>query len=132
MKIDLTISISVLLALSSIFSNIIIAIINNFHQTKMKKMELKQAYTKNEILHRRAIFEDYLAKTGRLVHRPSAETLEEYGKVCYLACLFAPPEVRALIEQIDSAVQREDYSLASKTLGYVAISLSVEVPPLSQ
>lgn len=40
MKIDLTITVSVILALASILSNVIVTILNNKHQTKIKQLEM--------------------------------------------------------------------------------------------
>ena len=44
-KIELTITISVILALAAIISPIFTAIINNRYQLKLKKLELKQKNT---------------------------------------------------------------------------------------
>ena len=59
-KIDFTISISVILALCAIVSPIFTAIINNMHQTKIKKLELKQQEYRDTIIHQRDFFENYL------------------------------------------------------------------------
>lgn len=40
MKIDLTITVSVILALASILSNVIVTVLNNKHQAKIKQLEM--------------------------------------------------------------------------------------------
>ena len=58
--IDLTITITGLLALCAIVSPIITAVINNCHDTKLKKMEFKQKERENTILYQRKVFENFL------------------------------------------------------------------------
>ena len=41
-SVDLTLTVSVILGLSAIISPILVALINNHHQYKMKKLEYKQ------------------------------------------------------------------------------------------
>lgn len=55
MKIDLTITISVILALVAIISNMLTAVINNAHDSKMKKLELKHEQLQTIIHHRNTI-----------------------------------------------------------------------------
>ena len=55
-KIDITITISVIVALCAIISPILTAFINNTHQLRLKKIDLAQKELESTVMHKRAIF----------------------------------------------------------------------------
>ncbi len=64
-QIDMTITISVIVALAAIVSPILTAIINNRYQLKLKKLELKQKEYEQTVLYKRKIFENSLVQKFR-------------------------------------------------------------------
>ena len=55
-QIDLTITISVIIALCAIITPLITTLLNNQHQLKIKKLELEQVRIENTVLYKRSIF----------------------------------------------------------------------------
>lgn len=56
--IDLTISVTAILAISAIISPIATAIINNRHQYKLKELEYKHENEKSSLFYKRGVYED--------------------------------------------------------------------------
>ena len=98
MNIDLSITISVILALSAILSPIIVAIINNRHQRKMKQLEMA-----NE--HKIRAIEEYMSKLVEYITRPSSHVRKEYGYSFGQALLYVSSSNRKLMIEIDNLVK---------------------------
>ena len=93
-KIDLTITITAILAICAIVSPIFTNILNNRHQLKIKELELKQRNYENTIIYRRKIFENYLKYAGRCIAYSDQSALKDYGEYYLLALLYAPDDLR--------------------------------------
>lgn len=93
-EIDLTISISVIVALCAIISPILTAIINNLYQLKLKRIELSQQEYRDTILYHRNIYENYLKYAGRCICFSDPDATKEYGEYYYSALMYAPPDIR--------------------------------------
>lgn len=113
-KIDLTITISVIVALAAIVSPIFTTIINNRHQSKLKRMELNQKQFESTILYKRTIFENYLKYTGRCVKYSDPESLKEYGEYYFLALTYAPDNIGSLMIKINSAISHAHFDQATE------------------
>lgn len=100
MNIDLSITISVILALSAILSPIIVAIINNRHQRKMKQLEMA-----NE--HKIRAIEEYMSKLVELITRPSHTAQKEYGYSFGQALLYVSSSNQKLMIEIDNLVNND-------------------------
>lgn len=93
-KIDISITISVIVALCAIISPILTTIINNRYQMKIKKLETKQHYFEDNIVRKRTIFENYLKAASRCAIYAKIEAISEYGE-CYIpALIYAPSDIR--------------------------------------
>lgn len=115
-KFDLTVSISVILALAAIISPILTAIINNIHHTKLKKMELKQQHFENTVMHEREIFENYLKHAGRCIYYADSNALKDYGEYYFNALLCAPPNLQKCMIEANEYMQKYDWTNASKKI----------------
>ncbi len=113
---DLTISISVILALAAIISPILTAIINNIHQTKIKKMELRQQMYEHTVMHERCIFENYLKHAGRCIFYSDSSALKDYGECYFNALMCAPPDLKKDMINANQYMQEADWTNASKTI----------------
>ena len=100
-KIDLTISISVIVALAAVISPILTAIINNRYQLKLKRMELKQKEYEETIMHKRNIFENYLRYLNDVFQHPKAEALSNYAQYYSLAYMYLPDDVREKLSNVN-------------------------------
>lgn len=109
---DLTISITTVLALCAIVSPILTAIINNCHQTKIKKMELKQEKYRNTVLHKRSVYENYLKSAGRCIYFADSDALKEYGEYYMAALICATPELRKLMISVNYLMLNNEFDRA--------------------
>lgn len=102
LKFDLSITISVIIAIAAVISPIFTAIINNAHQRKMKLLELKQEHYEKTVSYQRSIFENYLSKAGIYIGTKCTDKncLKDYNDAYLLALLYAPKGLR---EKIQSA-----------------------------
>ena len=76
MKFDLTITISVIVALTAIISPVIVALINNSYQLKMKKLE---SYD----LAKRNAFERFSKAVGTYISYPDTRNKIDLGNAAY-------------------------------------------------
>ncbi len=116
LKFDLTITISVILASAAIISPIFTALINNWYQLRLKKLDLKQQHIENTILYQRKIFECYLKYVGRCVNYADANALKDYGEYYFLALTYAPDDIRELMIQIDHEISHNNLIKATEFL----------------
>lgn len=93
-NIDLTISISVIVALCAIISPILTAIINNRYQLKLKRIELSQQEYQDTILYHRNVYENYLKYAGRCIYFSDADAMKEYGEYYYSALMYASSDIQ--------------------------------------
>lgn len=112
-KIDFTISISVILALCAIVSPIFTAIINNMHQTKIKKLELKQQEYRDTIIHQRDFFENYLKHAGRCIYYADSDALKDYGEHYFSALMYATDDLKADMIEANRLMLKDDWDNAS-------------------
>lgn len=113
---DMTITISVILAICAIISPVITTLLNNKHQLKLKKLDIKQVNYETSILYKRKIFEDYLRYTGQYINFTNGETSKLYGNIYYLAYMYSPSDIREGMSVIDRAMSREDIDEATIAL----------------
>ena len=114
MKVDLTVTISVILGCAAVVSPILTALINNHHQRKMKLLELKQEKYKETVVYRRNLIEAYLQKTAKCIsyHRElqQNEYEESFGKVIS----YVPDNIRDKMIRIDGFIHDLDNAAAYK------------------
>ena len=105
-KFDLTITISVIVALAAIVSPILTAIINNHYALKMKRMELKQQEYAQKVAYKREIFENYLRHLSAAYHSPESEDFIQYARNYQLAYMYLPEELRAKMSRVNHMFSR--------------------------
>lgn len=123
MKFDPTVTIPTVLALCAILSPILVAIINNRHQMKLKKIELKQQEIQNTLLHKRDVIEGYLSAVGRCIHYQDAESIKLYGESYSLALMFLPSEIISSMNTVDDLIRHHKYENASMWMPDIAAKL---------
>lgn len=100
-QIDLTITISVILAITAIIAPIFTTIINNCYQLKIKRLELKQKEYEQTILYKRNIFENYLRYLNDVFQNPTNESLSGYAQYYPLASMYLPPNVQKKLSVVN-------------------------------
>ena len=111
-KLDLTVTVSVIIALCSIISPIITTIINNKHQTIHKKIELSEQRYQNTIIYKRNIFENYLKYAGSCITNPNRTTLSEYGERYLLALMYAPTDIQNDMKNAHNHIKNRKWETA--------------------
>lgn len=109
MNFDLTISISVILALSAILSPIAVAIINNRHNIKIKRLEINEKYVISS-------FQDYLSKLEQCIALNGSEHFRQYSEAYGQALLYASLGSKKLMKEIDDIIQSSDSKNLSKEI----------------
>lgn len=93
-KIDLSITISVIIAICAIISPIITTLLNNHHLYKMRKLDDEAELRKSSYFFKRGIYEDYLRYTSQYIASRSRENLCKYAEIYGLALIYFPDELR--------------------------------------
>lgn len=103
--VDLTITISVILAIAAIISPVITCLMNNRHQMKLKKLELETINHKENTIYKRDLFEKYLASLSENSYTHSLEARQNYSKYYPLALLYLPQNIREKMIYVDNIIQ---------------------------
>lgn len=152
MKIDITWTITAVIAASSILSSILVAIINNKYQSKIRKMELEHAEHMHQLdlqqqiisrqfdiyySNKREAFSEFMNAAGNFsAGKNSSTSYRELHSAIDKALLFCDQENQALLcnfqNYIDTKAFGEKYSLEerstySKTLNKISLSLNHEL-----
>ncbi len=115
-KIDLSITISAVIATCAIISPVLTALINNHHLYKMRKLDIKLESEKASVFYKRGIFENYLKIAGRCVTAPNDETLSNYGEIYPLALIYFPDHLQTTLIQLNESILKHDWKMAQKYL----------------
>ena len=118
-KVDLTVTISVIIAICAIISPIITTLLNNHHLYKMRKLD-DAALRKDSYFYKRGIYEDYLRYTSQCLTNPSTVTLKEYGKTYALALIYFPDELQEQLISINNAINNHMWDNALSNLNEIA------------
>lgn len=116
MKFDLSITISVIIGLAAVVSPILTALINNHHQIKMKKLELKQEHFEKTVIFQRTIFENYIRTVGRCIEYNDGKSLQAYHENYFLALMYAPEKNKLQMQEINTYISKAELSLANKKM----------------
>ena len=119
-KVDLTVTISVIIAICAIISPIITTLLNNHHLYKMRKLDDAAQLRKDSYFYKRGIYEDYLRYTSQCLTNPSTVTLKEYGKTYALALIYFPDELQEQLISINNAINNHMCDNALSNLNEIA------------
>ena len=116
MKIDSTITISVVIAVCAIISPVFTTLLNNHHIYKMKKLDENAALRKSSYLYKQGIYEDYLRYTGQCIAHCSHDSLEKYGATYALALIYFPEELHDKMIKLNDDILSYSWDDALKNL----------------
>lgn len=105
MKIDSTITLAFLVSLVAFISPIVTTILNNLHQSKIKKQEL---FVKRKI----EAIENYLSSVGKFIGNSNWDTLEDFGVYAGEVYLYTPSEFWDSIEELNELIFNKDFKQA--------------------
>lgn len=118
-KIDLSITISAVIATCAIISPVLTALINNHHLYKMRKLDIKLEKEKASAFYKRGIFENYLKIAGKCVTTPNDETLSKYGEIYPLALIYFPDYLQTTLLQLNESILKHDWEIAQMHLASI-------------
>lgn len=78
---------------------------NNEFQIKMKELENQKSKLENLVLHKRDIFEKYVAAAKNLIFTKNNENTSEYGEYYSRAYLYADEPLRVVLAELDVILQ---------------------------
>lgn len=102
--IDLTLTITGVIALCAIISPSITALINNRYQLKLREMELAAEENKELHFYHRSIYKNYIQNTLRYIHSKDQKSMRAYSKSYSLALIYFPNELTESIVQINNDI----------------------------
>ncbi len=129
-NIDLTISITTILALVAIVSPILTTIINNIFQLILISKEKKQKHYEQDILHRREIFENFLSAFNEVCHRHNNATISRYASSYSLVYIYLPEKVRNDLGKINLLIANSEWYEAVKYVDAISIDIYNEMQKL--
>lgn len=103
-------------ALAAIISPIVVALINNAHQTKLRKMDIAQEHEVRTLNYIRSVYEKYLSDTSNAIIYRDEEHLAKYRDSYTIALMYLPAKSSELTKSIDSAILNGDWEVASDKL----------------
>lgn len=119
-KVDLTITISVVIAICAIISPVITTLLNNRHLYKMRKLDIKLEKEKSAYFYKRGVYEDYLKATGRCCAHGDQRNLNDYGAIYALALIYFPEELRPELIHINDLINNYNWQEARIALNQFA------------
>lgn len=109
-KIDLTITITMIIALVAIVSPIFTTIINNLFLLKMKKLEIEQQHYENTVLHKRNILEKYIMYLSACTANPTPENLEKFSEYHSLAYMYMPLTTQETMSKVYNLANEHNWN----------------------
>lgn len=123
-EIDLTITISVIVALCAIISPVLTAIINNRYLAKSEESKQKQKSYENTTLHKREVFENYMMYAGQCIYYSDPDALKNYGKYYFPALMLVPVHLRPDMIEANQLMQRGQFDEAVKLFEKISLQLN--------
>lgn len=123
-------TVTVVIALSAILSPILVAIINNHHNAKMKKLELQSVQDERNMQYIYSIYENYLQSTSKCIANPTDYNLNLYGENYSIALAYFPQEYHELLKGINESIRNRNWDSANTMLEILSIRLSSVIKPM--
>ncbi len=114
--IDLTITVSVIIALCAIISPILTSLINNRHQRQLKKLEIKEQRYQETVIYKKNIFEKYLKCASRCVIYANEDSLRDYGEHYLIALMYAPEDIQEQMMKTHDMIKKHNWDDATNLL----------------
>ena len=123
---------TIIIAVAAICSPVVTAIINNWHDTKIKRLEMQRKNKQDYDLHVRDIFEQYIRYAGKTIALTSQDALHSYGEYYPLALHYAADSHIPLMQKLNALITEGKMEYAQSVLSDVSIALRQETEPLQK
>ncbi len=117
-------------AIVAILAPIFVAIINNHHQYRIKKMELEQKSYEQSVLHKREIFEKFLSAFNKTCQLRTEEAVSEYSSCYSLVYIYLPKPVRDELGVINLLIAKSNWAEAIKYVDRISMDVAEEMNKL--
>lgn len=112
-----TVIVALIAAISAIIAPTITAIVNNIHQSRMRKIEL---YEEKRI----SAINDYVALVSRFLQNTTYDNASDMGNAMNAIFLYAPQHTWDDIKELNHLVDTDNFAEAKAKLADVAMLLS--------
>lgn len=119
-----------IIAICAIIAPVLVALINNHHQYKMKEMDMRQKLFEQTVLHKRKIFENFLSAFNQVCHLQTEEALSEYSACYSLVYIYLPKKVREDLGRINLLIERHNWDEAIKYVDAISMDILKEIDEL--
>ena len=129
-NLDASLTITGIIAVAAIISPILVALINNHHQLKLKNAETDRiAYEENEKAIKQ-VYINYIKYTGRCLACALPENEEAYNEYYFQLLMYVPEEIANSMKKINDLILGSEYIKASKELEDLVPKLKVQIRKL--
>lgn len=120
---DLSFTITAIIAVCSLISPIVTTLINNHHQKVMKQLEYREKEKSYKLERKRQIYENYIRAAGSCVQLLSRETLSEFGKYSSQILCYVPEDLQEDIITMEKLINEHNMVKALSLLDHIVLKL---------
>lgn len=117
-------------AIVAILAPVFVAMINNHHQYRLKKMELEQKSYEQSVLHKREIFENFLSAFNKVCQLQTNESISEYSSCYSLVYIYLPKHVRDELGEINLLIKQIYWMDVIKYVDRISMDVAKELDKL--
>lgn len=128
--VDLTVTITTVLALVAIISPVLTAIIDNIFRLILKHSENKQKRYEQNTLHKREIFENFLSAFNEVCHLKDNDTISRYASSYSLVYVYLPKNVQHDLATVNLLIEKRDWNEAIKYVDLISTDIYKEMQNL--
>lgn len=99
------------------------ALVNNWYQLKLKKLELEDIARREDENHKQEIIEQYLLHAGKCLSEHYQEDFSSYAGYYGIAFQYAPKEVHGLMQALNTDILEADKASAIETFEELSLKL---------
>ena len=122
-NLDLSFTITAIIAICALVSPIATTLINNHHQKSMKKLEYQEQEKQRKIERKREIYEDYVRAAGACIQHANPEALLEFGRHSAQILCYVPDDLIDDIQQLEKLVFDGNRRPSQQQLDVVVVKL---------
>lgn len=117
-------TVTIVIAICAILSPILVAVINNIYQLKIRKLDAADAWKKDFDAYLKSAFENYFKDTSRCIANPTPDNLTSYGQSYSICFCYFPPAGHDQLLEINKAIRANDWESANAKLESFSVWMS--------
>lgn len=120
---DLSFTVTAIIAVCALLSPIATALINNQHQIRMKRLEYEHTEKMAQEAHEQEIYEGYVRAAGACIQVQTNGTYQEFGSYSSLAMYYVPDDIRSDMLGLEKAMRAGNRSSTVDLLAEITVKL---------